>query len=76
MKMVATTETVRIRSPAMGSERSVGACEAKGVVRADATWLVFGRGFDSDAGCKICTLWAGSSESTSRMLDNTGGCRK
>ena len=54
MKMMATTESVRIRSPAMGSERSVGVCEAKGVVRADATWLVFGRGFH--AGCKICTL--------------------
>ena len=36
MKMVETSETDRIRSAEMGSERGVGACEAKGVVRADA----------------------------------------
>ena len=53
MKMVATSETDRIRSATMGSERGVGACEARGVARADAAWL-FGRGFG--AGCKICTL--------------------
>lgn len=53
MKIVATSETDRIRSAAMGSERGVGACEAMGVARADAAWLL-GRGFG--AGCKICTL--------------------
>ena len=33
MKMVETSETDRIRSAAMGSERVVGAGEVKGVVR-------------------------------------------
>ena len=51
--MVATSEIDRIRSAAMGSERGVGACEAMGVARADATRL-FGRGIG--AGCNICTL--------------------
>ena len=36
MKIVATSEIDRIRSADMGSERGVGACEAKGVVRAEA----------------------------------------
>ena len=35
MKMVATSETDRIRSAGMGSELGVGACEAMGVPRAD-----------------------------------------
>ena len=36
MKMVETSVRDRTISAAMGSERGVGACEAKGVVRAKA----------------------------------------
>ena len=53
MKMVATSETDKMRSAIMGSERGVGACEAAGVFRVEGAWLV-GRGLG--AGCKICTL--------------------
>ena len=35
MKIVATSETERMRSAGVGSERGVGACEAAGVVKAD-----------------------------------------
>ena len=35
MKMMATSETGRKWLADMGSERGVGVCEAKGVVRAD-----------------------------------------
>ena len=37
--MVATSEADGIRSAGMGSERGVGACEAKGAVRTDTARL-------------------------------------
>lgn len=53
MRMVATSETVRIRSAGVGSERGVGACDAAGVLKFEVTVLA---GSGVGAGCRISTL--------------------
>lgn len=52
-KIVATSDTVRIRSWRLGSDRGVPILEAAGVFALDAAADV-GRGLG--AGCRICTL--------------------